>query len=169
MDERYDAKKIEPYWQGQWERSQIYLTREDPGRPKFYVLEMFPYPSGSGLSVGHLRNYVPCDVVGRYKRMNGFNVLHPMGWDAFGLPAENEALLRQAHPGETVPRYAANFKRQLIISGCAYDWTREINSSSPEYYRWTQWLFLLLLKRGLAYRATGSQWWCDLCGTVLAN
>jgi leucyl-tRNA synthetase len=169
MDERYDAKKIEPYWQEEWERSQTYLTREDPGRPKFYVLEMFPYPSGNGLSVGHLRNYVPCDVVGRYKRMKGFNVLHPMGWDAFGLPAENEALLRQAHPTETVPRYAANFKRQLTISGCAYDWAREINSSSPEYYRWTQWLFLLLFKRGLAYRATGSQWWCDLCGTVLAN
>jgi len=169
MDERYDARKIEPYWQAQWERSQLYLTREDPGRPKFYVLEMFPYPSGNGLSVGHLRNYVPCDVIGRYKRMKGFNVLHPMGWDAFGLPAENEALLRQAHPSETVPRYAANFKRQLIISGCAYDWTREINSSLPEYYRWTQWLFLLLYKRGLVYRATGAQWWCDKCGTVLAN
>ncbi|HTR61584.1 MAG TPA: leucine--tRNA ligase [Candidatus Binataceae bacterium] len=169
MDERYDAKKIEPYWQAEWERSQIYLTREDPGRPKFYLLEMFPYPSGNGLSVGHLHNYVPCDVIGRYKRMKGFNVLHPMGWDAFGLPAENEALLRQAHPTETVPKYAANFKRQLIISGCAYDWTREINSSSPEYYRWTQWLFLLLYKRGLAYRAMSSQWWCDKCRTVLAN
>ena len=122
---------------------------------------MFPYPSGAGLSVGHLHNYVPSDVIGRYKRMAGFNVLHAMGWDAFGLPAENEALLRQSHPSETVPRYAANFKRQLIISGCAYDWTREINSSSPEYYKWTQWFFLLLYKRGLAYRATGSQWWCD--------
>ncbi|MGO9453731.1 MAG: leucine--tRNA ligase [Candidatus Binataceae bacterium] len=169
MDERYDPKKIEPYWQAEWDRSQLYLTREEPGRPKYYVLEMFPYPSGNGLSVGHLHNYVPCDVIGRYKRMAGFNVLHPMGWDAFGLPAENEALLRQSHPSETVPRYAANFKRQLTISGCAYDWTREINSSSPEYYRWTQWLFLLLLKRGLAYRATGSQWWCDLCRSVLAN
>ncbi|MGO9605509.1 MAG: leucine--tRNA ligase [Candidatus Binataceae bacterium] len=169
MDERYDPKKIEPYWQAEWDRSQLYLTREEPGRPKYYVLEMFPYPSGNGLSVGHLHNYVPCDVIGRYKRMAGFNVLHPMGWDAFGLPAENEALLRQSHPSETVPRYAANFKRQLTISGCAYDWTREINSSSPEYYRWTQWLFLLLLKCGLAYRATGSQWWCDLCRSVLAN
>jgi leucyl-tRNA synthetase len=169
MEERYNPKEIEPKWQQEWERSQLYLTREDPARPKFYVLEMFPYPSGAGLSVGHLHNYVPCDVIGRYKRMAGFNVLHPMGWDAFGLPAENEALLRQAHPSETVPRYAANFKRQLIISGCAYDWTREINSSSPEYYKWTQWFFLLLYKRGLAYRAIGSQWWCDKCGTVLAN
>ncbi len=169
MDERYDPRKIEPKWQQEWERSQLYLAREDAARPKFYVLEMFPYPSGAGLSVGHLRNYVPCDVIGRYKRMAGFSVLHPMGWDAFGLPAENEALLRQAHPSETVVRYAANFKRQLIISGCAYDWTREINSSAPEYYKWTQWLFLLLYRRGLAYRATSSQWWCDLCRTVLAN
>jgi len=169
MEERYDPKTIEPKWQAEWERSQVYLTREDPAHPKFYVLEMFPYPSGAGLSVGHLHNYVPCDVIGRYKRMAGFNVLHAMGWDAFGLPAENEALLRQSHPSETVPRYAANFKRQLIISGCAYDWTREINSSSPEYYKWTQWFFLLLYKRGLAYRATGSQWWCDKCRTILAN
>src|SRR6266481_5850641 len=169
MDERYDAKKIEPFWQAEWDRTNLYLTREDPGRPKFYILEMFPYPSGAGLSVGHLHNYVPCDVVGRYKRMAGFNVLHPMGWDAFGLPAENEAVLKGSHPTETVPRYAANFKRQLTISGCAYDWSREINSSSPEYYKWTQWFFLMLLKRGLAYRATGAQWWCDKCGTVLAN
>ena len=169
MDERYDPKTIEPKWQQDWERTNLYLTREEPGRPKFYVLEMFPYPSGAGLSVGHLHNYVPCDVVGRYKRMAGFNVLHAMGWDAFGLPAENEALLKQSHPTETVPRYAANFKHQLKISGCAYDWTREINSSSPEYYKWTQWFFLMLYKRGLAYRALGSQWWCDQCRTILAN
>jgi leucyl-tRNA synthetase len=169
MDERYDAKKIESAWQAEWDRTNLYLTREDPGRPKYYILEMFPYPSGAGLSVGHLHNYVPCDVVGRYKRMAGFNVLHAMGWDAFGLPAENEAILKGSHPTETVPRYAANFKRQLTISGCAYDWSREINSSLPEYYKWTQWFFLLLLKRGLAYRATGSQWWCDICRSVLAN
>jgi leucyl-tRNA synthetase len=169
MDERYDPKKIEPAWQAEWDRINLYLTREDPGRPKFYILEMFPYPSGAGLSVGHLHNYVPCDVVGRYKRMAGFNVLHAMGWDAFGLPAENEAILKGSHPDETVPRYAANFKRQLTISGCAYDWSREINSSSPEYYKWTQWFFLMLYKRGLAYRATGAQWWCDKCRTILAN
>jgi leucyl-tRNA synthetase len=169
MDERYDPKIIEPFWQSEWARTDLYLTREDPGRPKFYILEMFPYPSGAGLSVGHLHNYVPCDVVGRYKRMAGFNVLHPMGWDAFGLPAENEAILKGSHPTETVPRYAANFKRQLTISGCAYDWSREINSSSPEYYKWTQWFFLMLLKRGLAYRANGAQWWCDKCQTILAN
>ena len=169
MQDRYDPKKIEPYWQAEWERADLYDTREDTTRPKFYVLEMFPYPSGDGLSVGHLHNYVPCDVIGRHKRMAGHNVLHPMGWDAFGLPAENDALLKGLHPKETVPRYAANFKRQLKLTGCAYDWTREINSSSPEYYRWTQWFFLLLYKRGLAYRATGSQWWCEKCRTILAN
>jgi len=169
MDERYDPKIIEPAWQAEWDRTNLYQAREEPGRPKFYILEMFPYPSGAGLSVGHLHNYVPCDVVGRYKRMAGFNVLHPMGWDAFGLPAENEAILKGSHPTETVPRYAANFKRQLTISGCAYDWSREINSSSPEYYKWTQWFFLMLLKRGLAYRANGAQWWCDKCQTILAN
>jgi leucyl-tRNA synthetase len=169
MKERYEPTAIEFKWQQEWERSNLYVTREDPGRPKFYVLEMFPYPSGDGLSVGHLHNYVPCDVIGRYKRMAGFNVLHPMGWDAFGLPAENDALLKGLHPKETVPRYAANFKRQLKLVGCAYDWSREINSSSPEYYKWTQWFFLLLYRRGLAYRALGSQWWCEKCRTILAN
>jgi leucyl-tRNA synthetase len=169
MDERYEPKLIEPRWRDEWERVDLYRTREAPGLPKFYGLEMFPYPSGDGLSVGHLHNYVPCDVFGRYKRMAGFNVLHAMGWDAFGLPAENDALLKGLHPKETVPRYAANFKRQLKLAGCAYDWSREINSSSPEYYKWTQWFFLLLYKRGLAYRAMGSQWWCEKCRTILAN
>ncbi|MDO8433483.1 MAG: leucine--tRNA ligase [Candidatus Binatus sp.] len=169
MEERYDPEKIEAEWQAEWERTDLYRAGADPARPKYYILEMFPYPSGAGLSVGHLHNYVPCDVIGRYKRMKGFNVLHPMGWDAFGLPAENEAILKGSHPTETVPRYAANFKRQLTISGCAYDWSREINSSAPEYYKWTQWFFLLLYKRGLAYRATGAQWWCDKCRTILAN
>jgi leucyl-tRNA synthetase len=169
MDQRYEPKTIEPKWQPEWERSELYLTPSDRSRPKFYLLEMFPYPSGEGLSVGHLHNYVPCDVTGRFKRMTGHNVLHAMGWDAFGLPAENDALLKKLHPKETVPRYAANFKRQLKLSGCAYDWTREINSSTPEYYKWTQWFFLLLYKRGLAYRAVGSQWWCEKCLSILAN
>jgi leucyl-tRNA synthetase len=169
MEERYDPAVVEPKWQKEWERSNLYLTRETQDRPKFYVLEMFPYPSGDGLSVGHLHNYVPCDVIGRYKRMAGCNVLHAMGWDAFGLPAENDAVLKGLHPKQTVPRYAANFKRQLKLAGCAYDWTREINSSAPEYYKWTQWFFLLLFRRGLAYRAPGSQWWCEKCRTVLAN
>jgi leucyl-tRNA synthetase len=169
MEERYDPKRIEPKWQAEWDRQDLYLTPTDRKRPKFYLLEMFPYPSGDGLSVGHLHNYVPCDVVGRYKRMTGYNVLHAMGWDAFGLPAENEAILKKKHPKETVPRYAANFKRQLRLAGCAYDWTREINSSDPAYYKWTEWFFLLLYKRRLAYRAMGSQWWCEKCRTILAN
>ena len=169
MEERYDPGAIESKWQEGWERSNLYLTREEPGRDKFYVLEMFPYPSGDGLSVGHLHNYVPCDVIGRYKRMAGFNVLHAMGWDAFGLPAENDALLKGLHPKQTVPQYAANFKRQLKLVGCAYDWSREINSSAPEYYKWTQWFFLLLFRRGLAYRGLAAQWWCEKCRTVLAN
>jgi leucyl-tRNA synthetase len=169
MEERYDPARIEAEWQAEWARAELYRADDDPSRPKYYLLEMFPYPSGAGLSVGHLHNYVPCDVTGRFKRMRGFNVLHPMGWDAFGLPAENEAILKGSHPTETVPRYAANFKRQLIISGCAYDWSREINSSSPDYYKWTQWFFLLLYKRGLAFRQTGAQWWCDKCRTILAN
>jgi len=169
MDERYEPHQIEAKWQERWEREQLYLTPTDRTRPKFYLLEMFPYPSGEGLSVGHLHNYVPSDVIGRKRRMSGFNVLHSMGWDAFGLPAENDALIKHLHPKQTVPRYAANFKRQLKLAGCAYDWTREINSSSPDYYKWTQWFFLLLYRRGLAYRAVGAQWWCEKCLSILAN
>ena len=170
MDERYDPKKIEPNWQAEWERTDLYLTREDPGRPKFYVLEMFPYPSGAGLSrrpsaqLRSLRRHRPLQADGRLQRAAS-------RWDGTrsACRPKTKRCSRDSHPNETVPRYAANFKRQLTISGCAYDWTREINSSSPEYYRWTQWFFLMLYKRGLAYRATGSQWWCDKCRTILAN
>ncbi len=166
----YDHTSIERKWQERWAAADLYRTPEPgPDRPKFYCLEFFPYPSGSGLSVGHGRNYVPSDVIARYYRMRGRAVLHPMGWDAFGLPAENEAILRGIHPAETTVRYSANYKRQLTLMGCSYDWGREINSSRPEFYRWTQWFFLLLYRRGLAYRATGRQWWCPGCKTVLAN
>jgi len=134
-----------------------------------YVLDFFPYPSGDGLSVGHARNYVPTDVLARYFRMRGHAVLHPMGWDAFGLPAENEALLKRRHPRDTTREYSANYRRQLQLIGCSYDWSREISTSNPEFYRWTQWGFLLLLRRGLAYRAMGWQWWCPKCRTILAN
>ncbi len=134
-----------------------------------YILDFFPYPSGEGLSVGHGKNYVPSDVLARYYRMRGYAVLHPMGWDAFGLPAENEALLRGRHPRETTREYAATYRRQLDLLGCSYDWSKELFTSDPGYYRWTQWGFLLLLERGLAYRATGWQWWCPRCGTILAN
>jgi len=144
-------------------------TPEPSAGPKMYILDFFPYPSGEGLSVGHARNYVPTDVLARYFRMRGYAVLHPMGWDAFGLPAENEALQRGRHPRETTEQYAATYRRQLTLLGCSYDWTREFTTSDPAFYRWTQWGFLLLYRRGLAYRATGWQWWCPQCRTILAN
>ncbi len=169
MSENYHPKAIEPKWQKRWQQAQLFRTGEDFSKPKCYVLEFFPYPSGDGLSVGHCRNYIPADVLARFMRMRGYNVLHPMGWDAFGQPAENEAIQKGLHPKYTVPRYIANYKRQMNLIGLSYDWEREINSSTPEYYKWTQWWFLLLYKRGLAYRAMGQVNWCPRCKTVLAN
>jgi leucyl-tRNA synthetase len=165
----YDSQAIETLWQQRWAETGIYRTPDPSGRSTFYCLDFFPYPSGAGLSVGHGRNYVPTDVISRYHRMRGDAVLHPMGWDAFGLPAENEAINRGIHPRETTSRYAANYRRQMTLIGCSYDWEREINSSTPDFYRWTQWFFLLLHSRGLAYRGIGRQWWCPGCKTVLAN
>jgi len=169
VSKRYDPQAIEPKWQKRWAECELFKAKDDSSKPKFYGLEFFPYPSGDGLSVGHCRNYIPTDVICRYKRMRGFEVLHPMGWDAFGLPAENEAIKRKSHPSETVPKYVANYKRQMNLVGLSYDWSREINSSSPDYYRWTQWIFLLLYERGLAYRSDAPVNWCPSCGTVLAN
>ncbi|MBU0494925.1 MAG: leucine--tRNA ligase [Chloroflexi bacterium] len=171
MNETYDPAAIEPRWWERWTADKVYRTPDalDDDRPKRYLLEYFPYPSGDGLSVGHCRNYVPTDVFSRYSRMSGCDVLHPMGWDAFGLPAENDAILKGLHPRDTVPRYAANYKRQMSLVGIDYDWDREINSSHPDYYRWTQWFFLLLYRRGLAYRAEAPVNWCPGCATVLAN
>ncbi len=169
MHEQYEPKHIEPKWQQRWREAELFRTEEDPSKPKCYVLEFFPYPSGDGLSVGHCRNYIPADALARYMRMRGYNVLHPMGWDAFGLPAENEAINKGSHPKYTVPRYVANYKRQMNLIGLSYDWEREINSSTPEYYKWTQWWFLQLYKRGLAYRANAPVNWCPRCRTVLAN
>jgi leucyl-tRNA synthetase len=169
MTETYDPKQIEPKWQQRWQAARLFRTQEDPSKPKCYVLAFFPYPSGDGLSVGHCRNYIPCDAVARLMRMRGYNVLHPMGWDAFGLPAENEAINKGSHPKYTVPRYIANYKRQMNLIGLSYDWEREINSSQPDYYKWTQWWFLQLYKRGLAYRANAPVNWCPSCRTVLAN
>ncbi len=191
MSEGYNPKEIEPKWQARWREANLFRTgdeiffsddpeslsranqekkiSEDPSKPKCYVLEFFPYPSGDGLSVGHCRNYIPCDVLARMMRMRGYNVLHPMGWDAFGLPAENEAINKGSHPKQTVPRYVTNYKRQMSLIGLSYDWEREINSSQPDYYKWTQWWFLLLYKRGLAYRANAPVNWCPSCRTVLAN
>jgi len=165
----YDPQAIESRWQACWAETAIYRTPTHPHTHTFYCLDFFPYPSGDGLSVGHGRNYVPTDVISRYHRMKGDAVLHPMGWDAFGLPAENEAIKKGIHPQETTTRYAANYRRQMTLIGCSYDWEREINSSRPDFYRWTQWFFLLLYRRGLAYRAVGRQWWCPGCKTVLAD
>jgi leucyl-tRNA synthetase len=169
MEDRYDFYEIENKWRRKWEEDGTFAANDDSTQPKFYGLEFFPYPSGSGLSVGHCKNYVPTDAYCRYMSMKGYNVLHPMGWDAFGQPAENEAIKRGRNPREMVPEYAANYRRTLKRIGSSYDWSREINSSLPEYYRWTQWLFLLLYKRGLAYRAETPINWCPSCKTGLAN
>jgi leucyl-tRNA synthetase len=174
VSDEYSPQAIDAKWQKRWDEMGIYRTPDLPLSrstpfPTFYCLDFFPYPSGDGLSVGHGRNYVPSDVISRYHRMRGSAVLHPMGWDAFGLPAENEAIKKGIHPRETTTRYAANYRRQMTLIGCSYDWEREINSSTPDFYRWTQWFFLLLHRRGLAYRAVGRQWWCPSCKTVLAD
>lgn len=169
MPFRYEPSEIEPKWRLRWEEAGLYRTDELPGRPKFYGLPFFPYPSGAGLSVGHLRNYIPTDVICRLKRMQGHNVLHAMGWDAFGLPAEMEAIKKKRNPGPMVREYADTYKRQLNLIGISYDWSREINSSDPEFYRWTQWIFLLLHKKGLAYQAEYPANWCPKDKTVLAN
>ncbi len=165
----YEPQEIEPKWQQLWEQDGLYLTLENSDQPKFYCLDFFPYPSGEGLHVGHCRNYVPTDVLSRYKRMQGFNVLHPMGWDAFGEPTEQFAVTHGVHPRLTTDRNTANFRRQMKLIGTSYDWSREINSSRPEFYRWTQWFFLLLYQRGLAYRDTNLQWWCPICQTTLSS
>lgn len=166
---QYQPKLIEPGLQAQWEEQQLFLAREASDRPKFYCLDFFPYPSGDGLHVGHCRNYVPTDVISRFMRMKGYNVLHPMGWDAFGEPAEQYAISHGVHPRLTTDRNTANFRRQMRLIGTSYDWSREIDSSSPEFYRWTQHFFLLLYKRGLAYRDKNRQWWCPTCQTTLSS
>ena len=142
--ERYDPAAIEKKWQERWAADDLYRTGPADERPKYYVLDFYPYPSGDGLSVGHCRNYVPTDVLARFYRMNGYNVLHPMGWDAFGLPTENQAIKTKTNPAVLTKRYAANYKRQLNMIGASYDWSREITSSEPDYYHWTQWIFLRL-------------------------
>jgi len=169
LDERYNFREIEAKWQGRWAEADLYRTEPDSGKPKYYGLEMFPYPSGAGLSVGHFKNYAPTDAFLRLKAMQGFDVLHPMGWDAFGQPAENEAIKRGRNPGPMVQEFAANYKRQMDLIGMGYDWGREINSSDPAYYKWTQWIFLLLYRQGLAYRKSAPVNWDPVDKTVLAN
>lgn len=165
----YDPVSFESRWQQAWEASGIYHTAPAADQPKFYCLDYFPYPSGEGLHVGHCRNYVPTDVISRYFRMRGKNVLHPMGWDAFGEPTEQYAILHGIHPRATTDRNTANFKRQLQLIGTSYDWSHEIDSSTPEYYRWTQWMFLRMYRRGLVYRDLNWQWWCPTCATTLSS
>jgi leucyl-tRNA synthetase len=169
LDEKYDFQSIEKKWQARWREADLYHVEIDSEKPKYYGLDFFPYPSGAGLSVGHFKNFVPTDAFLRYKAMRGFNVMHPMGWDAFGQPAENEALKRQRQPREMVQDYASNYKRQFNLMGMGYDWEREINSSDPDYYKWTQWIFLRMYRRGLAYRSNAPVNWCPNDRTVLAN
>jgi len=169
MSNTYDHNAIEVKWQAYWEEHRPFQAEVDPAKPKFYCLDMFPYPSGSGLHVGHLEGYTATDIVSRYKRMCGFNVLHPMGWDAFGLPAEQYAVKTGIHPALTTAQNIATFKRQMKRVGLSYDWDRELSTTDPDYYRWTQWIFLQLFKRGLAYVAEVPVNWCPALGTVLAN
>ncbi len=168
---KYNHQKIEKKWQKVWAKGgfKLWKAGDKSANPKKYVLDMFPYPSGEGLHVGHLLGYVGSDILSRYYRMRGFNVLHPMGWDAFGLPAENYAIKHKIHPAVAVKKNIKNFKCQLNAPGFSYDWSREINTTDPEYYKWTQWIFLQLFKKGLAYEADIPVNWCSKDKTVLAN
>ncbi len=166
---KYNPQKIEKKWQRIWKETELYKTKDVSKKPKFYVLDMFPYPSGAGLHVGHLRGYIATDVIARMKMMQGYNVLHPMGWDAFGLPAENYAIKHKIHPAVAVKRNIKNFKKQLSKIGFTYDWSREINTTDPKYYKWTQWIFLQLFKAGLVFESFEPINWCPSCKTGLAN
>ncbi|MEA4884914.1 MAG: leucine--tRNA ligase [Clostridia bacterium] len=168
MRDKYFFKDIETRWQRQWEKDGLYRTKDEPGRQKFYQLEMFPYPSGR-IHMGHVRNYSIGDVMARFHRMKGWNVLHPMGWDSFGLPAENAAIKHGADPATWTWDNMGHMREQLKRLAFSYDWDREVASCAPDYYRWTQWLFLQLFRNGLAYRKTQKVNWCPSCATVLAN
>lgn len=165
----YNPQVIEQKWQKIWEESGLYQVQEDSKKEKYYCLDMFPYPSGSGLHVGHWRGYVLSDMIARYQRLNGKNILYPMGFDAFGLPAENAAIKAKSHPEKFTDEAIVNFRRQIRQIGTMIDWSREINTSKPGYYKWTQWLFLQLYKNGLAYKKKAPVNWCPSCQTVLAN
>jgi len=169
MAKEYDHKKIESKWQKEWAKKKVYKTVDSGNKPKFYVLDMFPYPSGEGLHVGHPKGYIATDILSRMKRMQGHNVLHPMGFDAFGLPAENYAIKMKTNPRIAVAKNVARYKKQLEIIGFDYDWSREVNTTDPKYYKWTQWIFLKLLEKGLAYESYEPINWCPSCKTGLAN
>lgn len=166
---KYEHKQIEKKWQDIWDNKSCFVAPQDYTKPKFYALVEFPYPSGQGLHVGHPRSYTALDIVARKKRMQGFNVLYPMGWDAFGLPTENFAIKNHIHPAEVTKKNVARFKSQLKALGLSFDWSREINTTDPNYYKWTQWIFLQLFKKGLAYKKEMNVNWCTSCKCVLAN
>src|SRR5690554_1088328 len=169
MIANYDFKEIEKKWQKRWEEEELFKTRDDTDRDNYYVLEMFPYPSGN-LHMGHVRVYSIGDVLARFMNMNGYNVLHPMGWDAFGLPAENAAIKHgDIHPAEWTWGNIANMKKQMKALGLSYDWNREVTTAKPDYYRWTQWLFIQMYKKSLTYKKKSTVNWCQGSETILAN
>ena len=168
MKEAYFPQEIEKRWQENWEKNNVFHTPDKSDKPKYFALSMFPYPSGK-LHMGHVRNYTITDVIARFKKMQGFNVLHPMGWDSFGLPAENAAMKHGADPAKWTDENIAYMTKQLKMLGLSYDWQREVTTCKPDYYKWTQWLFIQLYKKGLAYKKEAAVNWCDKCGTVLAN
>lgn len=165
----YDFKQVEKKWQDRWEETGVFHAKNEYNRPKFYCLVEFPYPSGQGLHVGHPRSYTALDIVARKKRLQGYNVLYPMGWDAFGLPTENYAIKNHIHPEIVTHDNVAHFKQQLQSLGFSFDWSREVNTTDPSYYKWTQWIFLQLFKKGLAYKKEMAVNWCPSCKCVLAN
>ena len=165
----YNFKEIEKKWQDKWYSENTFAAKDDFTLPKFYALVEFPYPSGQGLHVGHPRSYTALDIVARKKRMEGFNVLYPMGWDAFGLPTENYAIKNKIHPAIVTKNNIENFKRQLKSIGFSFDWSREISTTDEAYYKWTQWIFLQLFKKGLAYKQEMPINWCTSCKVGLAN
>ena len=166
---KYNHKAVEEKWQKIWEDKGVFHASEDTGKEKFYALIEFPYPSGQGLHVGHPRPYTALDTVARKRRLEGYNVLYPIGWDAFGLPTENYAIKNHIHPEIVTKKNIARFKKQIQSLGISFDWSREINTTDPEYYKWTQWIFIQLYKHGLAYKKEMNVNWCTSCKCVLAN
>ncbi len=166
---KYSPSKIEKKWQEKWYDSGVFKAQNGSKKKKFYLLVEFPYPSGDGLHVGHCRPYIAFDTIARKKRMEGFNVLYPMGWDAFGLPTENFAIKKGVHPSVVTKKNTDNFRRQMKGLGLSFDWSREINTTDPKYYKWTQWIFLQLFKNGLAYKDKIAINWCPSCKIGLAN
>lgn len=167
--ERSVWPEMDRKWQEEWEKVSLFHKQMDPKKKKLYILDMFPYPSANGLHVGHPEGYTASDILSRYYTMQGYHVLHPMGWDAFGLPTGNYALKMKIHPQQATDQNVNNFRRQIKRFGFSYDWTREVNTTDPEYYKWTQWIFLKLFEKGLAYEAKVPINWCPDCKTGLAN